>query len=342
MNRTFLWLPILTSTITSVLYAGSGTRTGTNGASELLVPVGTRDIAMAGATTATGAGIDALLVNPASAAKIGSSLGLFASHMNYIADIGVDCGAVSVSIEKFGVLSLYIKSLSYGDIPVTTVLTPDGTGQTYRPQFFTLGLSYARELTDRIAVGVTTMLITEQMAEVSADGVAFNAGVMYDHLGGVQGLSIGVAVKNIGPQMKFDGPGLNVEAAPPTLGRPPYFYQVEAESFELPSSFEIGIGYQATLMEENAVQFATAFQNNNFSDDEYKFGIEYAYKNLLFLRGGYDLQPSDSGLRENIFGACFGVGVHAAVGTVDLTFDYAYRSAKSFDGNHAFSMKLGM
>jgi hypothetical protein len=50
---------------------------------------------------------------------------------------------------------------------------------------------------------------------VTANGVAFDAGVIYDQLAGVQGLSFGVVLKNIGPQMKFDGPGLNVEATPP-------------------------------------------------------------------------------------------------------------------------------
>jgi hypothetical protein len=340
MKRIIILLPLLLSTGT--LHAGSGNRTGTNGASELLIPFGTRDIAMAGATTATTSGADALFSNPAGTARIGTSVGLFASHMNYIADIGVDCGAVSANFDQFGVLSLYIKTLSFGDIPVTTVLTPDGTGETFRPQFFTIGLNYARQLTDRISVGAAAMLITEHMGEVSASGVAFSAGVIYDGLASVKGLSIGVAVKNIGPQMTFDGPGLTIEATPPQLGRPSYFYNVDAASFELPSAIDLGIGYRSPVSEDNVILVAASFQNNNFSDDEYKFGLEYAFEDLLFLRGGYDLQPSDSDLRENIFGASFGAGVHAIVGTVDVTFDYAYRSAKFFGGEHVFSVKLGL
>jgi hypothetical protein len=110
----------------------------------------------------------------------------------------------------------------------------------------------------------------------------------------------------------------------------------------LPSLIELGLGYQMTLAEGNAVQIASAFQNNNFSDDAYKIGVEYAFRDLLFIRGGYDHQPSDSDTRENIFGACFGAGVHAIVGSVDVTFDYAYRSAKFFENNHVFSVKLGL
>jgi hypothetical protein len=63
---------------------------------------------------------------------------------------------------------------------------------------------------------------------------------------------------------------------------------------------------------------------------------------MFFLRGGYDYQPSESSDRENIFGLALGAGVHLLVGTMDVTFDYAFRSVLYFDGNHVFSVKLGL
>jgi hypothetical protein len=322
--------------------AGSGNRTGTSGANELLIPVGTRDIAMAGATTAISSGVEALFWNPAGAAKTDADVSIYASHMSYIADIGVNSAAVSARFEPLGVLSLELKALSFGDIPLTTVLTPDGTGATFSPQFFTVGLTYSRQLTDRIAVGVTGLVIAERMADVSANGVAFNVGVVYDHLLDLQGLSFGLAVKNIGPQMKFEGSGLDIEASAPSLDRPPYYYKVEAAGFELPSTFEIGIGYRHPLAEDHGLLFAVAFQNNNYSDDEYKIGMEYEFQDVLFLRGGYDYSPSESDARENIFGATFGAGVHTTVGGVNIRFDYAFRAVKFFESNHIFSLTLGL
>ena len=325
----------------SAALAGSGQRTGTNGAAELLIPVGTRDIAMAGSTLAAASGIDALFWNPAGSAHVLRDVTLYASHMSYFADIGVDCGAVSVNIESFGVVSLDIKVLSIGDIPVTTAQYPDGTGNTFRPQFFTMGLTYARQLTDRISVGFTGTLITERMAEVSASGVAFNGGLIYSDLGGLPGLAFGVVVKNIGPQMKFNGPGLNVQAVAGGLDRGTMLYGIDAAGFELPSTFELGFAYRTNIIEDNKVTIASSFENNNFADDEYKFGLEYGFRDLLFLRAGYDYQPPKSADRENIFGATFGAGVHMNVGTVDVTFDYAFRSTKFFDNNHVFSVILG-
>lgn len=336
-----LTLVLLVALVATIGYAGAGNRTGTSGAAELLIPVGTRDIAMGGASISTASGIDALFWNPAGVARMKNSAGLYVSHMNYIADIGVDYGAVSANFEGLGILSLSIKSLSIGDIIRTTTQNPDGTGQTFRPQFFTVGLTYSRQLSDRIAVGVTTNLISERMADVSASGVAFNVGVTYDNLGSVDGLSMGVVVKNIGPQMKFDGTGLLAQASVAGQNRPPQFYQIEAASFELPSTIEFGLGYRRSFSGDNSVLLSSGFQNNNFSDDEYKVGAEYAYQDILFIRGGYNFAQKESEERQFIYGPAFGAGIHYAVGSIDVAFDYAFRKVAVFDNNHIFSVKLG-
>ena len=331
---------LLLVTVVTGAFAGAGNRTGSGGASELLIPVGTRDIAMGGSTISTAKGIEALYFNPAGAARMRNSASVYFSHMSYIADIGVDYGAVSTSFEGFGVLSLSVKSLSIGDILETTTLVPDGTGKTFSPQFFTVGLTYSRELSDRVAVGITTNLISERMAEVSATGVAFNVGVVYDNLANLSGLSLGVVVKNIGPQMKFDGPGLNRIAQNSDLSRGPTIFKIDAAPFELPSTLEFGVGYKRSFEGDNSILLSGSFQNNNFSDDEYKLGAEYAYQDLIFVRGGLNVSAAESE-KEYIYGPAFGAGIHTAVGSLDLTFDYAFRSADIFDNNHVFSLMLG-
>ncbi|MBI5474394.1 MAG: PorV/PorQ family protein [Ignavibacteriae bacterium] len=336
-----LSLTIVLAFVGATAFAGAGNRTGTSGAAELLIPVGTRDIALAGASIATAKGVEALFWNPAGVAKMTNASTLYFSHMNYIADIGVDYGAVSANIEELGVLSLSLKSLSIGDIVQTTTQNPDGTGQTFSPQFITVGLSYSRQLSDRIAVGVTTNLISERMGDVSATGVAFNVGVVYDNFASIDGLSLGVVVKNIGPQMKFDGSGLLNQATVAGQKRSPQSYLVQAASFELPSTFEFGVGYKRSFEGDNSLQLSTSFQNNNFSDDEYKLGLEYAYQDILFLRGGYNLANKETDERDFIFGATAGAGIHYPLGSLDLTVDYAYRAVKVFEANHVFSVKLG-
>ncbi len=336
-----LFVLALVAGLVSAAMAGSGNRGGTSGAAELLIPVGARDIAMGGSTIATTRDIEALYWNPAAIAHMHNSASVYVSHMSYIADIGLNYGAVAGNFEGFGVLSLSLKTLDIGDIPVTTTTDPDGTGRTFTPQFFTVGLTYSRLLSDRIAVGFTSKIISERMGDVSASGVAFDVGVTYDNLATIDGLSIGIAVKNIGPSMRFDGAGLLTQATVDAQNRPAGLYQLQAAPFELPSAIEFGLGYKRHLDNANALLVSGAFQSNNFSDDEYKLGLEYSFQDLFFVRGGYNFAQRETEEREFLFGATAGAGVKYALGSMDITVDYAYRQVKTFDANHIFSVKLG-
>jgi len=322
-----------------VAYAGGGNRTGTAGAAELLIPVGPRGIAMGEANVATSYGLEALFWNPAGVAKMNNSSQVIFSHMSYIADIGVEYGAVAANFEDFGAVAFSIKALSIGDIPVTTTQNPDGTGATFSPTMVVAGLSYSRQLTDRISVGLTGNFISETMADVSASGIAFNVGVIYDNLADLSGLSIGVVLKNIGTQMTYSGTGLLALADVQTLNRPPQYYKVDAAPFELPSNFQLAAGYKPVLDEMNSLQFSGVYQNNNFSGDEGKLGAEYGYNNTFFVRAGYQfaLQESDN----YIYGFTAGAGINYDIQGFDIKVDYAFRDTKYFDGSHIFAITLG-
>ncbi len=337
--KTLMILTILLFAVDSS-FAGGGVRTGTAGASELLIPIGARDIAMGGANVGVASGISSLFWNPAGIANMKNSVSVEFSHMNYIADIGMEYGAVAANFEGFGVVSLSIKALSIGDIPVTTNVQPDGTGETYRPTAMVTGLTYSRQLTDRIAIGVTANLISESIDQVSTTGMAFNAGVKYNNLANIDGLNFGIVLKNIGPQMTYDGSGLLTKAKVADYDRPDYYYKINAAPFELPSQFELGFGYKPMISDSKPLQFAVAYTNNNFSGDEYKFGAEYDYNNLFFLRGGYSMSPKSQS-DEYIYGFTAGAGVNYSLGTIDVKVDYAYRYVKYFDANHVFEVSLG-
>jgi hypothetical protein len=332
----------------SSVFAGGGSRNGTGGASELIIPVGAHGIALGGSSIATETGLDALYWNPAGIAGTTKSVTAEFSHMNYIADIGVEYGAVGINFEGFGIIAIDVKSLNIGDIPVTTNDQPDGTGQTFSPQFLVAGASYARQLTDRISIGLTLNYISETIAQVSTSGVAVNAGVQYKDLGDIPGLNFGLVIKNIGPQMTFGGPGLLVKASPtgstatPTDAflRAPSFYSIEAAAFDLPSSIDIGVGYALPIDDVNALQLSGTFENNNFSGDLYNVGAEYGYNKLFFARVGYTISPENQDANY-IYGFTAGAGINYDLGGVDLKIDYAYRNVKYFDANHVFEISLG-
>ncbi|MBI1806268.1 MAG: PorV/PorQ family protein [Ignavibacteria bacterium] len=358
------WIPrlilasILIQTMMVSAHAGRGDKAGGSAASELLIPVGARSIGLGSSSVATATGIEAIYWNPAGLARTAHASNAMFTHMNYIADIGVEYLAVSNSFGGFGTVGFSVKALSFGDIPVTTEDQPDGTGELASPTFVIIGGTYSRQLADRIGIGLTVSLISERMERVSSSGIAFNVGVQYSGVGGINGLSLGVVVKNIGPQMRFDGPGLLRQGQINDVTRPGSFYLVDASSAELPSVMEMGLAYTSAVTEDSKVTVSGMFQNNNFSNDEYKLGAEYAFNETFFFRGGYNFisgihfPGKDASERDRIeretasifsgaYGWSFGAGFRTVLSDVDLSVDYAYRAAQFFGGNHVVGVSFG-
>ncbi len=339
---TIIFIIILSVTaLTTDLYAGGDKRNGTAGAQELLIPVSARGLAMSGAYIAGISGLDAIFYNPAGFGASDFGTEAMFSYMNYIADIGFSFAAVGVNLGDFGSLAFSVRSLDFGDIPITTIDNPYGTGSSFSPTFFVGGITYSNSLTDRVRVGVNLNLISENIIRTSASGVSFDAGIQYIGLAGVEGLKMGVVLKNLGTQMKYAGEDLIRIADDINSLRGTQFYTIDAASFELPSQLEFGLSYTHRFNESYSTIVASSFQNNNFANDEYRIAGEFNFDDLFFLRGGYAyVSENTDDTNQSIWGPTFGVGFALRTG-VDIFIDYAYRSVDYFDANHMITVKLG-
>jgi hypothetical protein len=325
--------------------AGGNDRTGTSAAPELTIPIGARYLGFAGAGIAMVNGPEAIFWNPAGVDLALRDVNAVFAHRKYIADINVNAAAASVRF-GFGTLALSLRSFNIGDIPVTTETAPDGTGEVLSPNFFVVGATYSKSLSDRTSIGVTVNLVNEAFGSVSASGVSFDFGIQYTNLVGVDGLAVGLAVKNIGTSMKYGGSGLYVNATATGSDRGETFYQTGAAAFDLPSLFELGLSYAYRVADENKVLVCAAYQNNNYYLDEYRFGIEYSFKDMFFVRGGYVYTADPAGIPtvkgESVFkNFTVGAGIELAnVGGVDLAVHYAYVPANIFDSNHLVTVNI--
>ncbi|HVO76217.1 MAG TPA: PorV/PorQ family protein [Ignavibacteriaceae bacterium] len=327
---------------TGLIYAGGGNRVGTAGSTQLLIPVGPRGIAMGSTTLTDSRGIEAIFWNPANLSLSPGAAVMF-SHMNYIADIGVEYGAISVNTGSFGSIGFAIKSLAIDDIQVTTVENPDGTGEFYKPQIITTGLTWSLQISDRIAIGLTGNLNLEKLALVSKSNVSFNAGISYRDLGNINGLSFGLVLKNIGPSSSYSGSGLSVS----TQEIPGYartgvsYYTIDASSEDLPTTLELGVGYKYSVDDVNSLRLDGIFQNSNYYYDEYRVGLEYNYNDLVFVRGGYILTPEidDKYAKENTLSAGFGLKFGLSE-SFNVKLDYAFLARELFDDTHVFGLTI--
>ncbi len=334
---------IISACIAMEAFGGGQNRAGTNSAPELMIPVGSRYLAMGSSNVATVAGLEAIYWNPAGVDLSTSNANALFSYRNYFADMSMSYVAVSGRLGEIGSIGLAFRSLNIGQINVTTLAQPDGTGEILSPSYFVMGLTYSKQLTDRISIGVNANLISESWGRVNATGFGFDAGVEYNGLLEVPNLALGVVVKNLGASMKYGGNGTWVLANDPQSDRGPTYLQIGTQSSELPSQISLGLSYSRSINEENKLMVAGAFVNNNYTYDNYNFGLEYSYKDLLYLRGGYMYAPQATSDNPSIYqGFAAGVGLNlSSVTGMDLSVDYAYIPVKYFSADNSFTLKVG-
>ena len=320
-----------------LLYAGDTSRKGSTGADQLLIPVGAKTIATAGAFMASTTGTEAMYVNPAGLSGSEGSEALF-SYTNYIADLKLSYFGAAYYMGDLGSVGLSFKSLNFGDIPVTTAQFPDGTGATYSPSFFVLGLTYSKPITDRVRAGLSMKYINESIMATGANGLAFDFGIQYKFLGNFW---LGVALKNIGSDMRYSGTDLQQKTQVPNATPTSYgsgVYEPVTESFELPSVFELSVSYLLEVTQDNSLALAALYRNNNALEDEVCIGTELTLLQAIRLRGGYELLTQDQSDSE--YGLTLGAGIEYSVSKLVIDVDYAYRSFKSFKGNQGIAIKV--
>ena len=305
-------------------------RVGTAGAVELLVPLTARYVSLGNSTTSGLSdmnGLEALYANPAGLAANTGTTALF-SRMEYVADIGVNYFGVG---QRFGNnnLAFAISAWDFGDIPKQTETAPEISDITFDVSFITAGLTYARQLTDRIAAGATLKMVNESIDDVSATGVVVDAGKTY--VVGETGLRLGVSLKNIGNEMKFSGTGLTRQVQLP--GQPGNAtnnaVNIEAEGLEFPTLLNFGAAYSRPLGAGAVVTVLGNFRSNSFDQDQCSGGVELGFQNLIYVRGGFEItQDQDLTFYK---GYSFGAGLNVDLSGTRLTIDYAMVPTDFFD-----------
>ena len=331
--------------ISTMAFAQSDARNGTTAASYLLVPQGARYLSGGGAV-ANVTGLESVFWNPAGLATTEKSLNAMFSRRSYIADIDVNFVAASLSSERLGAFAISLRNFDIGDIPITTVFAPDGTGGVYSPTVFSLGVTYAKRLTDRTSVGISLNYLNESFERVAATGIAFDVGVQYRTFMDVEGWSIGVVLRNFGSPVRYGGSGLWQSASAIGNDRKVTFYKIEAASFDLPSIVNLGTSYSIPVGESSSLELGLTFENNETAQNDFKLLGEYSLSDMLALRGSWVISEKESKdfALENIFANNISFGgslnLRAATG-IDISFDYAFITTEIFDNNQVLSFRFG-
>lgn len=309
---------------------------GSTAAQFLKIGVGARAAGMGEAGVAIPTDATALFWNPAGLALLGSGH-FIAAHTSWIAEMSHDFMGAVVPLGD-GALGVSMTILNMDEIEITTIEQPKGTGSYFDAADFAIGASYSRRMTDRFSLGITVKYVRQEIFNEVAQGMSFDVGSVL--IVGYSGLRLGMALTNFGASMRMRGDDLIVPFTPGPAATP-IKSQLETEEWPLPTNFRVGIaldllGGQSLLLpsEETALVFA-ADGNHPVDDDErLNFGLEYSWKNTMFLRAGYKYRYEEQG-------TSYGGGLRLTVGGAKLQLDYALARFGMLSDTHRFSVDLG-
>lgn len=315
-------------------------KAGTAAANELLIPTSAVGLSLSGAYTAGISGLDALTYNPAGLNVLDSDIEAMFSYMSYFADINFSYAAIGFRFQGFGTIAVNVRNLDFGEIPITTVEQPYGTGENFSPTFVTAGITYANSLSENLAIGLTVNIITEKIMQTSGNTVGFDLGFQIKKMFGLSGLKFGAALKNLGPPIQYDGPDLlNRTESAGTGGVD--FVKFDTPEFDLPFEVVIGLAFDKMITEDYRISVSSTFLNSEYLNNEYRFGGEFSYDNLVYIRGGYTyIAEAEENPDLNIYGPTFGAGFRIS-GAFNVVIDYGFRQTRYFSNNHMMSVRLG-
>lgn len=329
------------------LKAGNKDRTGQAGASELLINPWARSSGWGGVNIASVKGLEGQYGNVAGTAFTKSTELIF-SHTQWLkgSEININAFGLTQKVGETGVLGLGIMSMSFGDIPITTEDLPEGGIGNFAPSYMNINISYAKAFSSSIYGGINLKIVSEVISDVSAQGVAIDAGIQYV-TGPKDNVHFGITLRNVGPTMSFSGDGLSIRSLLP--GQESYFtLEQRSADFELPTQLAMGAAYDIFIGELHRLTVAGSFVSNSFTNDQFIVGGEYELKSYLMLRAAYAYEEgitSDADRTTAYTGLSGGFTVAVPINKEkgsSIAIDYSYRASDPFSGTHSIGARINL
>jgi hypothetical protein len=305
---------------------------GTSGAQFLKIDVDARVVGLGGANVAFTQGAMALYYNPAGIANM-EKRSLALSYTDWVTDIKYNYLAYETPVHVFGNIGVHLAVLSMGDMKVTTLDQPDGTGETFGANSWVVGITDAYQLTNRFSFGVTAKYIREQISQLTANSVAFDIGTLY--YTGFKNLRIAMATRNFGTDTQFDGKELETTFDQDSNSTTaPILIKKETTSQPLPLTFRLGVAYDFEFNESSKLMAALDGYNTRDRGQQASLGFEYSWRDRLALRAGYKIRTDEEGLA---LGGGYDFEIH---GFGNLGVNYAWADLGRLQSAHRFSLML--
>ncbi|MDM7915971.1 MAG: PorV/PorQ family protein [Candidatus Eisenbacteria bacterium] len=282
-------------------------KVGTIGGQFLKIGVGARATAMGSAFVSIADDASAIYWNPAGIARVQKNV-VSLNHTAWLADISFTQAAYVFHVGFFpGTFALNARSLYMDSQPIRDVFHPEGTGKSFDAGDVAFGLTYARSLTDKFSTGISANYVQSTLASYSSSAYTFDFGTLYDT--GYRSLKIGMAIQNLGSDMKF----------------------IE-DTVKMPAVFRVGMSMNLYEDATHRLLSSAEFSHPPDNNERANWGIEYGFKEFFFVRAGYlfkyDLEKYSAGI---------GVKIPSSLNS-EATIDYSYMDMSTLGGVHRVSV----
>jgi len=305
---------------------------GQAGANFLQIPVDPRGAALGGALTASAVGAEALYWNPAGAVST-ENIDVIFALTDWFLDTKLAYGGVVKNFGNIGSFGLSVTSFYMDALEITSVYQPDGTNQFYDAGDISLGLSYARSLTESFSFGLTVKYVHEHIWNETASQIAFDLGSIYYTQ--FLNLKIGMAIRNVSGTLSFEGQDIEDKIAAEqalNINNNPRVERLTPE-FRLPQVFQMGIAFEPFQMENSALTLVTDAEVPSDNTTRLILGAEYNYGDFIFLRGSYRMN-------YDLGDFALGLGLKGGISGFLATVNYAFNTQGYLGDVHRFSFGL--
>jgi opacity protein-like surface antigen len=304
-------------------FVSNVSKKGTTAATFLEISQGAKATAMGSAFVAVSDDRSAFFWNPAGLAKI-DGVGVMFDHTNWIADLAYNYIAASYNLGGMGTIGFSFVSSAYGDMKVTTVDAPEGTGQIFTASDIAFSIGYAINLTDNFSIGFNPKVVYQSIWEDNAMGFAMDIGALYRTP--FDGIMLGMSVSNFGTKMQMQGNTSLVTYDPDpnstgNNGKIPA--NLSTDYWSLPLTFRVGLAYTPISTEKHKFTVAVDALHPSDNYESINAGGEYVFDDIIAIRGGYK-SLFLTGSEESF---TFGFGLkQILLGNLAIRLDYAYQN----------------
>jgi hypothetical protein len=244
---------------------------------------------------------------------------------------------------NFGNIGFSVITLNSDKIEQTTISNPRGTGTYVEASDIAVGISYAKFMTDYVSVGASSKYIQQKLWDLSAETVVFDVGFLLHT--GFNGLKLGMVLNNFGSEMQMTGDNLirSFDKWPDNNADPNVQVGLKTSTWPVPTSYRVSVsmnimGSEGLSLfntgENNRVVLAVDALHPSDNPEHYSFGFEYAFKKMIFARGGYKGGTDEQGLTA-------GAGLKLDMSDkIKIVVDYAFADFGVFDNIQQFSIGL--